>query len=188
MDWIAAGVVNGSIEDAAADIEAQLGRKSTKKDWKSVCSGPIQKHLRFNTSGIPSQLPGSAPDETQADAVCCDPQDKPYAEPSGFFQLPEISLFTKLNATGINTFYDSVCGMPLFKAPVGRDFETWQAESNTHGWPSFRIEEVVMENVKVDNSTGEVVSSCGTHLGSYLPDSDGARYCIDLSCIAGVKM
>ena len=31
----------------------------------------------------------------------------------------------------------------------------------------------------------QVLSSCGTHLGSLLPDADGARYCIDLSCISG---
>ena len=33
--------------------------------------------------------------------------------------------------------------------------------------------------------TGEVLSACGTHLGSYLPDAQGDRYCIDLACIAG---
>ena len=36
-----------------------------------------------------------------------------------------------------------------------------------------------------DNMGSQVLSSCGTHLGSLLPDADGARYCIDLSCISG---
>lgn len=189
VQWIAAGMATG-----ATALDAGLARpravskiagKSQKQDWTSVCTGPIQKSLRYNTSDVPSQLPGSAPDETQADAVCCDPNYKPYAEPSGFFQLPEIALFTKVNTTGINTFYDSVCGKPLFRAPIGRDFKTWHSESIEHGWPSFREEEIVKENIKVDNSTGEVLSSCGTHLGSLLPDADGARYCIDLSCISG---
>ena len=38
-------------------------------------------------------------------------------------------------------FYDSVTGLPLFKAPVGRTFEEWKGESLVHGWPSFRDNE-----------------------------------------------
>jgi len=45
---------------------------------------------------------------------------------------------------------------------------------------------VVGENVVTDKASGYVTSKCGTHLGSYLPDSKGARWCMDLSCIAGV--
>ena len=40
------------------------------------------------------------------------------------------------------TFYDSVTGVPLFRAPVGRTFEQWKGESLVHGWPSFRDNEV----------------------------------------------
>eukprot|EP00729_Bicosta_minor_P006020 gene6020-12891_t len=128
---------------------------------------------------------GGPPDETQADAVCCDPNDKPYAEPSGTFQQPDIALFKHINQDGTTTFYDSVCGIPLFTAPIGRDFATWQSESQSHGWPSFRDAEVNKTSVTVDTTTGEVLSTCGTHLGSLLPDAEGNRYCIDLSCIAG---
>ena len=53
--------------------------------------------------------------------------------------------------SGPNTFHDSVCGKPLFRAPLGRDFKTWHAESIAHGWPSFRDEEIVKENIKVRN-------------------------------------
>ena len=81
VQWIAAGMAHG-----AGALDAGLARpraasksagKSQKQDWTSVCTGPIQKALRYNTSDVPSQLPGSAPDETQADAVCCDPNYKP---------------------------------------------------------------------------------------------------------------
>lgn len=33
-------------------------------------------------------------------------------------QAPDIALFKSLE--GVTTFYDSVCGLPLFKAPVNR--------------------------------------------------------------------
>merc|ERR1712137_373342 len=105
---------------------------------------------------------------------------------SGYFQLERINLFGKISETGTTTFYDSVCGKPLFKAPVGRSFEEWQQESILHGWPSFRDQEVIKGNVK-ELSGGEVRSVCGTHLGHNLPDFTGNRYCIDLVCIAGEK-
>ena len=34
---------------------------------------------------------------------------------------------TKLPASGVTTFYDSVCGAPLFRAPVGRSLADFQA-------------------------------------------------------------
>ena len=43
-----------------------------------------------------------------------------------------------------------------------------------HGWPSFRDQEVVWENVRALND-GETVSLTGTHLGHNLPDSSGNR-------------
>ena len=30
-----------------------------------------------------------------------------------------------------------------------------------------------------------VFSACGTHLGSFLPDAKGDRWCLDTSCLAG---
>ena len=35
-----------------------------------------------------------------------------------------------------------VSGKPLFIAPRGRTFEEFKAESISHGWPSFRDQEV----------------------------------------------
>jgi len=121
-----------------------------------------------------------------AEAVCCDSRNLPFAEPQFLFEAPDINLFDKLDKTKVTTFYDSVCGVPLFKAPFNRTFDAWKAETEEHGWPSFRTPEIFSENVIVDKDTGYVTSSCGTHLGTYLPDVGGApRYCIDLSCIAG---
>ena len=70
-------------------------------------------------------------------------------------------------------------------APIGRSFEQFLAESDTHGWPSFRDEEVVWENTRVLKSSGETVSADGTHLGHNLPDAKGNRYCINLVSVAG---
>jgi len=59
------------------------------------------------------------------------------------------------------------------------------SESRTHGWPSFRDQEVVWENMRVLKATGEAVSADGTHLGHNLPDAKGNRYCINLVSVAG---
>ena len=83
------------------------------------------------------------------------------------------------------TFYDSVTGKALFVAPVNRSVEDFLAESKKHGWPSFRDEEVVWDDVRVLRNSGETVSVAGTHLGHNLPDLTGNRYCINLCCIAG---
>lgn len=139
------------------------------------CSGSVQKDLKF---GCDQHL-------SLADDICCHNTD--FAESSGFFESVGPngqSLFAQLDAAGITTFYDSTCGLPLFKAPIGRSFSDWQTESQGHGWPSFRSAEAVKENL-VFKSGGEMQSKCGTHLGHNLPDFSGDRYCIDLVCIAG---
>jgi len=148
------------------------------------CSHPVQKHLRFNISSRkePTVPVAVSAAETLADAVCCDTRTKVYAEPQFLYQAPDIALFKQLS--GVTTFYDSTCGVPLFKAPVNRSLADFKADTDEHGWPSFRKEEVFSEHVTVDKD-GFVYSSCGTHLGSYLPDASGPRYCMDLSCIAG---
>lgn len=60
------------------------------------------------------------------------------------------------------TFYDSVSGKPLFKAPINRSVDEFITESKVHGWPSFRDDEVVWDNVRVLKSSGETVSTIGT--------------------------
>lgn len=79
----------------------------------------------------------------------------------------------------------SVTGKALFIAPINRSPEQFIAESEKHGWPSFRDNEVVWENVRVLKSSGETVSIDGTHLGHNLPDRTGNRYCINLVSVAG---
>lgn len=49
----------------------------------------------------------------------------------------------EVDRSGETTFYDSVSGRPLFVAPRGRSWDEFEAESRSHGWPSFRDEEVV---------------------------------------------
>merc|ERR1719446_1976042 len=90
----------------------------------------------------------------------------------------------EVDRTKVTTFYDSVSGKPLFKAPIGRSFDEFEKESRAHGWPSFRDDEVVWDNVRCLGN-GEAVSIDGTHLGHNLPDRKGSRYCINLVSVAG---
>ena len=69
-------------------------------------------------------------------------------------------------------------------------------ESINHGWPSFRDEEVVWDNVRVIPGHNEVnifykifqvVSLTGVHLGHNIPDNKN-RYCINLATISGNKL
>ena len=53
-----------------------------------------------------------------------------------------------MSREGPTTYYDSVTGKPLFVAPIGRTMDEFLAESNVHGWPSFRDAEVVWENTR----------------------------------------
>jgi len=151
-----------------------------------LCQDGVQDKLNFGISDRLCYIGCEKPDMPLAESVCCDLRNLARAEPQFLFEAPDINLFDRLDKSKVTTFYDSVCGVPLFKAPVSRTFDVWKAETEEHGWPSFRTPEIFPENVIVDGTTGYVTSSCGTHLGTYLPDVGGApRYCIDLSCIAG---
>jgi peptide methionine sulfoxide reductase MsrB len=108
-----------------------------------------------------------------------------YAEYAGYWTTTE---FVKSVQEGKESspvqFYDSVTGNLLFTAPVGRTVDEFLKESQKHGWPSFRDEEVNWEYVRVLKD-GECVSTTGTHLGHNLPDKTGNRYCINLVSVAG---
>jgi hypothetical protein len=43
-------------------------------------------------------------------------------------------------------------------APLGRSADDFLRESEVHGWPSFRDNEVVWENVRVLKNSGETVA------------------------------
>lgn len=64
-----------------------------------------------------------------------------FAEYAGYWK--QTSFLQEVSRTEPTTFYDSVTGKPLFRAPVGRTMEEFLAESNVHGWPSFRDQEVL---------------------------------------------
>ena len=140
-----------------------------------ICSffySPVQENLRWSC------------DNSTADRICN--YNRHYAERSGYFKtrkdfLTDTNNFTKL------TFYDSNTGNPLFVVggdPTKRSMEEFLKESASHGWPSFRDDEVNWEHVRVLKN-GETVSKDGTHLGHNLPDRKGSRYCINLVSVAG---
>jgi len=108
-----------------------------------------------------------------------------WAENAGYWTQGTNFLNEVPTITEPFTFYDSVTGKPLFVLnPAVRSFKAFVDESLTHGWPSFRDDEVVWENVR-SVGNGEMVSLSGTHLGHNLPDGKGNRYCINLVSIAG---
>lgn len=137
---------------------------------------PVQHTLRWNCN------------RAKAEWVCCfnrnEDEGKDYAWSQG------VTWEQELKEKGEVNFYDSVSGKPLFIVPRGRTVDEFLDESKAHGWPSFRDEEVIWENVRcVKHGTGrlsgETVSLDGTHLGHNLPDEKGNRYCINLVSVAG---
>ena len=92
-----------------------------------------------------------------------------YAEHSGYFaaKASTSTFLEDVDRQGETTYYDSVSGRPLFIAPRGRSFDEFLKESADHGWPSFRDDEVVWDNVRCLKN-GETVSVDGTHVSSAL--------------------
>jgi peptide methionine sulfoxide reductase MsrB len=132
-----------------------------------TCERPVQSTLKWGC------------DASLADRICC--YNRHYAEHAGYFL--KTTFLADVQSAGETTFYDSVSGRPLFVAPRGRSFAEFEAESRSHGWPSFRDAEVVWDDVRV-LPDGECVSVVGTHLGHNLPDRKGNRYCINAVSIA----
>eukprot|EP01038_Epipyxis_sp_PR26KG_P008530 gene8530-11530_t len=136
-----------------------------------TCDKPVMKNLRWNCS------------YDTADRICC--FNRHYAEHSGYW---ESTLLPKeMISSNEIVFCDSVTGQPLFIAPKERTMAEFRSESRAHGWPSFRDEEVVWENVRC-LPNGETVSLAGTHLGHNLPDRKGNRYCINVVSVAGTEI
>jgi peptide methionine sulfoxide reductase MsrB len=84
---------------------------------------------------------------------------------------------------GIISFYDSAMHRPVFRVTT-RPLFKFLDESIKHGWPSFRVEDVVWENVRILEDR-EVVTIDGLHLGHNIPDAKGPRFCINLVCVSG---
>eukprot|EP00593_Proboscia_inermis_P004926 CAMPEP_0171298634 /NCGR_PEP_ID=MMETSP0816-20121228/7417_1 /TAXON_ID=420281 /ORGANISM="Proboscia inermis, Strain CCAP1064/1" /LENGTH=178 /DNA_ID=CAMNT_0011773825 /DNA_START=62 /DNA_END=598 /DNA_ORIENTATION=- len=142
------------------------------KKSHGTSSTPVQEHLRWGC------------DVKLADKICN--FNRHYAEPSGSFTSTDFISQAKLEyeKNGEIKFHDSNTGKLLFVAPKGRSLDNFIKESISHGWPSFRDDEVIWDNVRC-LSNGESVSLAGTHLGHNLPDSSGNRYCINLVSVAG---
>ncbi len=131
---------------------------------------PVQDPLRYGC------------DHGLADRICN--FNRHYAERAGYFLTTQ--WLREVDTSGAPTsYYDANSGKELFRAPIGRSFEAFLAESRAHGWPSFRDEEVNWNYVRV-LPDGECVSVDGTHLGHNIPDRQGRnRYCINLVSVAG---
>lgn len=129
---------------------------------------PVQKDLRWGC------------DFKKADKICN--FNRHFAEHSGYWRRTTF-LKEEKGKKQIH-FYDSNTGKPLFIAPQGRTFDEFIKETRSHGWPSFRDNEVVWDNVRCLRN-GEMVSVDGTHLGHNLPDRKGNRHCINLVSVAG---
>jgi len=149
--------------EAIKGTEALMARKA-----HGTCPKPVQSNLKWGC------------DRNVADKICA--FNRHGAESAGYWE--KTGFLNEETGSQPVTFYDSVTGKPLFVAPVGRTWDQFLRESGVHGWPSFRDEEVVQENVRVLGD-GETVSVDGTHLGHNLPDGSGNRYCINLVSVAG---
>jgi peptide methionine sulfoxide reductase MsrB len=150
--------------------------------FAAVAAGSDDQCFGYTPMPSVSTYLGAELQYSTAQRICCN--NHRYAEYRGYLEAPEVDLFGKLDPEEETIFYDSVCGIPLFIAPRGRSFEEFKAESLKHGWPSFRPEELVSENVIIHDD-GRMESRCLTHLGHNLPEGGVDRYCIDLVCMAG---
>ena len=120
-----------------------------------TCIAPVQNKLRYDV------------DRELADRICC--FNRRYAEHSGYAWGNQISWLSSIGSKETE-YFDSVTGKLLFTAPKDRTSSQFLSESQKHGWPSFRDQEVNWEEVRI-LTDGEVVSVDGTHLGHNLPDS-----------------
>lgn len=137
-----------------------------------TCKKSPNKDLRFGVS------------HKMAENICC--FNRNYAEPSGYWEKSDFleDLSEDIWSQKSVSFYDTISNKELFNAPIKRSWPDFLEETKKHGWPSFRIDEVVSKNVRILKD-GEVVSIDGTHLGHNIPDKKGNRLCINLVSISG---
>jgi len=158
----------GAAAKASGEYPIVAGEDVMSAKAHGTTETAVQENLRWSV------------DRKTADNICS--FNRHYAERAGYWT--STPFLKEVDKTGETTYYDSVTGKALFIAPRGRSFDEFVAESNSHGWPSFRDEEVVWENVRTLKN-GECISLAGTHLGHNLPDRSGNRYCINLVSVAG---
>ena len=178
IGFLGAAAVVGPASANADDVAFTVGGKlrfgdESIMDQKDhgTSAVPVQENLRY---GVSRKL---------ADKISN--YNRRFAEFGGYFQDTSFESVVRAANGSPVTFYDSNTGKPLFQAPIGRSVDEFIDESKVHGWPSFRDNEVVWDNVRVLKNSGETVSVDGTHLGHNLPDRKGNRYCINLVSVAG---
>ena len=86
----------------------------------------VQTELRWNVN------------RDTADRICN--FNRHYAEYAGYWKTTDF--LKTVDREKPTVYYDSVTGLPLFVAPIGRTMDEYLAESDAHGWPSFRDQEV----------------------------------------------
>lgn len=166
---------------------------------EDYCGGAsAQANMRYNISAVAKETEYFAygdllaPGQDLVDAVCCDSNFVSLAEPPNLFSFDNVQLFAEMekymDENGEVVFYDSVCGIPLYVAPRGRTFREFKEDTIAHNYPSFREAERIEGATYRLEGTEYVFSSCGTHIGSYLPEDSpwgSERDCIDTLCVAG---
>lgn len=101
-------------------------------------------HGTSNTSGVQNNLKWNC-DIIIADRICN--YNRQYAEYSGYWEysttfLNDINSTTNISEDNPIIFYDSNTGKEVFRTPIGRTWDDFIYESEHHGWPSFRDQEV----------------------------------------------
>ena len=158
--WASSSPTASLDADASAIVQHMHSRD---QQFGSCVQQPSKHALRWGS------------DTSTADRICCHNRD--FAEFAGYWRTtsfltqydeqaakkreaavheathvhPTLNLLPSMSPSLIAqvTFYDVASGRPLFRAPRGRSWQDFVAESMAHGWPSFRDEEVVWENVIV---------------------------------------
>ena len=158
------------------------GGKGIPEEAKA--SESVMRNQRVLATRIERQLRWNSRSAT-AKQICA--RNRHGAEWSGLLNRAD-RFIEELNAEmdgggGHVTFYDSALNRPVFEV-FNRPLSQFLEESVKHGWPSFRAEDVVWENVRILDD-GEVVTRDGLHLGHNIPDEKGPRFCINLVCVSG---
>jgi hypothetical protein len=83
-------------------------------------------------------------DYDTADRICN--FNRHYAEFAGYWTTTKY--LEEVDRENPTKYYDAVTGNHLFTAPVGRSMNDYLKESESHGWPSFRDEEVNWDFVR----------------------------------------
>lgn len=144
-----------------------------------TCDRAVQRQLRWGC------------DHATADRICC--FNRQFAERRGYWESTRLKSMpssvepscSPTEASTLITFFDSVHGLPCYQiGGAGRSWDEFERESRSHGWPSFRDDEVDWQHVRI-LPDGEVVSVRGAHLGHNLADAHGNRHCINLVSVAG---